>query len=60
MHTLNLRQNYNVNVIGFRDEENGRLNTRFDPINKLPNEGIILVVADDRTLEKFDYLGYLK
>ena len=60
LHTLNLRQTYNVNVIGFRDEENGRLNTRFDPINKLPNEGIILVVADDRTLEKFDYLGYLK
>ena len=35
LHTLNLRQTYNVNVIGFRDEENGRLNTRFDPINKL-------------------------
>ena len=60
LHTLNLRQNYNVNVIGFRDEENGRLNTHFDPTNKLPTEGIILVVADNRTLEKFDYLGYLK
>ena len=60
LHTLNLRQTYNVNVIGFRDEENGRLNTHFDPTNKLPTEGIILVVADNRTLEKFDYLGYLK
>ncbi|MFR5847897.1 MAG: TrkA family potassium uptake protein, partial [Streptococcus salivarius] len=60
LHTLNLRQNYNVNVIGFRDEQNGKLNTHFDPIKKLPDEGIILVVADNRTLEKFDYLGYLK
>ena len=60
LHTLNLRQNYNVNVIGFRDEKSGKLNTHFDPSKKLPNEGIILVVADNRTLEKFDYLGYLK
>ncbi len=60
LHTLNLRQNYNVNVIGFRNEENGKLNTHFDPMNRLPNEGTILVVSDNRTLEKFDYLGYLK
>ena len=60
LHTLNLRQNYNVNVIGFRDEQNGKLNTHFDPSKKLPDKGIILVVADNRTLEKFDYLGYLK
>ena len=31
LHTLNLRQNYNVNVIGFRDEQNGKLNTHFGP-----------------------------
>lgn len=60
LHTLNLRKTYNVNVIGFRNEENGKLNTHFDPTKQLPNEGIILVVADNRTLEKFDYLGYLK
>ena len=60
LHTLNLRQNYNVNVIGFRDEQNGKLNTHFGPSKKLPDEGIILVVADNRTLEKFGYLGYLK
>lgn len=60
LHTLNLRQTYNVNVIGFRNEENGKLNTHFDPMNRLPNEGTILVVSDNRTLEKFDYLGYLK
>ena len=57
---LILRQTYNVNVIGFRNEENGKLNTHFDPMNRLPNEGTILVVSDNRTLEKFDYLGYLK
>lgn len=60
LHTLNLRKTYNVNVIGFRNEENGKLNTHFDPTKQLPNEGVILVVADNRTLEKFDYLGYLK
>ena len=60
LHTLNLRQTYNVNVICFRNEENGKLNTHFDPMNRLPNEGTILVVSDNRTLEKFDYLGYLK
>lgn len=60
LHTLNLRQTYNINVIGFRNEENGRLNTYFDPMDRLPNEGTILVVSDNRTLEKFDYLGYLK
>ncbi|MDU7943628.1 MAG: TrkA family potassium uptake protein, partial [Streptococcus salivarius] len=43
-----------------RDEQNGKLNTHVDPSKKLPDEGIILVVADNRTLEKFDYLGYLK
>lgn len=60
LHTLNLRKTYNVNVIGFRNDENGKLNTHFDPTKQLPNEGTILVVADNRTLEKFDYLGYLK
>lgn len=35
LHTLNLRQTYNVNVIGFRNEENGKLNTHFDPMNRL-------------------------
>ena len=60
LHTLNLRKTYNVNGIGFRNEENGKLNAHFDPTKQLPNEGTILVVADNRTLEKFDYLGYLK
>ncbi len=60
LNTLNLRKTYNVNVIGFRNDENGKLNTHFNPTKQLPNEGTILVVADNRTLEKFDYLGYLK
>lgn len=47
-------------LLDFRDEKSGKLNTHFDPSKKLPDEGIILVVADNRTLEKFDYLGYLK
>ncbi|MBM7643614.1 potassium channel family protein [Streptococcus loxodontisalivarius] len=57
---LNVRQKYDLNIIGIRDNRTAPLNTKVDP-NLVFQEGIsISAIADSRTFEKFDYLGYLK
>ena len=56
---LNLRHKYDLNVIGFRQDETSSLNPNFDPHQPLEATGTITVVTNNRTLEKFDYLGYL-
>ena len=56
---LDLRHQYDINVIGFRADETSSLNPNFDPHQALPATGSITLVTNNRTLEKFDYLGYL-
>ncbi|MBM7636857.1 potassium channel family protein [Streptococcus saliviloxodontae] len=57
---LNVRQKYDLNVIGIRPNKTASLNTKVNPKETLQEGSNIMAIADKRTLEKFDYLGYLK
>ncbi|MGT2933175.1 potassium uptake transporter gating subunit KtrA [Streptococcus catagoni] len=57
---LDVRQKYELNIIGTRQEKENSLNPNVNPFEPLPAETIIVAIANDHTFEKFDYLGYLK
>ena len=57
---LSIRQNYELNIIGTRLHKGGHLKLNVDPNTPLPPNIILVGIANDRTFEKFDYLGYLK
>ena len=57
---LSIRQKYELNIIGTRLHKGGHLNLNVDPNTPLPPNIILVGIANDRTFEKFDYLGYLK
>lgn len=60
LRQLNLRKTYDVNVVGFRDPHTGHLNTDFKSDQPLQDQQAMTVITNNRTLEKFDYLGYLE
>lgn len=54
---LDLRNKYDINVIGIRQERGSRLNT-ISP-NQPLKEGLqIVAIANEHIFEKYDYLGY--
>ena len=57
---LSIRQKYELNIIGTRLHKGGHLKLNVDPDTPLPPNIILVGIANDRTFEKFDYLGYLK
>ena len=57
---LSIRQKYELNIIGTRLHKGGHLKLNVDPNTPLPPNIILVVIANDHTFEKFDYLGYLK
>ena len=57
---LSIRQKYELNIIGTRLHKGGHLKLNVDPNTPLPPNIILVGIANDRTFEKFDYLGYLK
>lgn len=57
---LDLRNKYEINVVGLRMGNMEGLTTDFDPHEPLPADIHISAVANSRTFERFDYLGYLK
>lgn len=57
---LDIRQKYELNIIGTRLEKDGNLNPNVNPIEPLKEHTILAAIANDHTFEKFDYLGYLK
>ncbi|MFU2203941.1 potassium uptake transporter gating subunit KtrA [Streptococcus pluranimalium] len=58
--SLDLRNKYEINVVGLRTGNTEGLITNFNPKDPLPADIHISAVANSRTFEKFDYLGYLK
>lgn len=57
---LDLRNKYEINVVGLRMGNMEGLTTDFDPHKPLPADIHISAVTNSRTFERFDYLGYLK
>ncbi len=57
---LSISQKYELNIIGTRLHKGGHLKLNVDPNTPLPPNIILVGIANDRTFEKFDYLGYLK
>lgn len=55
---LDVRQNYDLNVIGVRHLPDKKLIPNVDPNKSLAEDTIIVAIANDNTIEKFDYLGY--
>lgn len=57
---LNIRQKFELNLIGTRTGKGKPLSTDF-PINQPLQDGTVIVaISNNRTFEKYDYLGYLK
>ncbi|MXQ49355.1 TrkA family potassium uptake protein [Streptococcus pneumoniae] len=56
---LDVRNKYELNVVGIRRGNMESLTTDFNPQDPLPGDIQISAVTNSRTFEKFDYLGYL-
>ncbi|CAM4131061.1 potassium transporter Trk [Streptococcus penaeicida] len=57
---LDVRQKYELNIIGTRHAKESDLDPNLNPTEPLEADTIIVAIANDHTFEKFDYLGYLK
>lgn len=57
---LDVRQKYELNVIGTRPEKESTLVPNVNPFEPLKSGTIIVAICNNHTFEKFDYLGYLK
>lgn len=56
LDVLNLRNNYDLNIIGIRKQRSDTLNTYFSAHYKLQSDDLIVAVANIDTFEKVDYL----
>lgn len=55
---LNVRKKYDLNLIGTRLDKQSPIDTHI-PVDKAFDEGTIIVaIANSRTFEQYDYLGY--
>ncbi len=57
---LDLRNKYELNLIGIRKKASASLDTHIDPNQAFEANTEVVAIANDNTFEKFDYLGYLK
>ncbi|EGJ26816.1 potassium uptake transporter gating subunit KtrA [Streptococcus porcinus] len=57
---LDVRQKYELNIIGTRHEKESSLDPNVNPTAPLEPNTILVAIANNHTFEKFDYLGYLK
>lgn len=56
---LNIRKKFDLNLIGLRSEKGQPLSTDLAIDQPLKEGTIMVAVANNRTFEKYDYLGYL-
>lgn len=57
---LNLRQKFQMNVIGLRTTAKQALTTNINPGQPLAANTVILAIADTRLFEQYDYLDHFK
>ena len=59
IHALNLRQRYQMNVLGFRLKANESLNITFNGDTVITGEERIVALAEQNALDQLDFLNYL-
>lgn len=57
---LDVRNKYEINIIGTRQTTSSAIDTNIDPNKAFEADTEVIAIASDDTFEKFDYLGYLK
>ena len=57
---LDIRNKYEINIIGTRQTTSSAIDTHIDPNKAFEADTEVIAIASDDTFEKFDYLGYLK
>lgn len=57
---LDVRNKYEINIIGTRQTTSSAIDTHIDPSKAFEADTEVIAIASDDTFEKFDYLGYLK
>ncbi|WP_159561320.1 potassium uptake transporter gating subunit KtrA [Streptococcus halichoeri] len=57
---LDVRQRYELNIIGLRSKDENNLHININPLDPLPENVILVGIANDHTFERFDYLRQLK
>lgn len=57
---LDVRNKYEINIIGTRQTTSSTIDTHIDPNKAFEANTEVIAIASDDTFEKFDYLGYLK
>lgn len=57
---LDVRNKYEINIIGTRQTTSSAIDTNIDPNKAFEADTKVIAIASDDTFEKFDYLGYLK
>lgn len=57
---LDVRNKYEINIIGTRQTTSSAIDTHIDPNKAFEADTEVIAIASDDTFEKFDYLGYLK
>ncbi|WP_423216033.1 potassium uptake transporter gating subunit KtrA [Streptococcus equinus] len=57
---LDVRNKFEINIIGIRKKNPATIDTHIDPNQPFEADTEIIAIASDDTFEKFDYLGYLK
>ncbi|MFS1663008.1 potassium channel family protein [Streptococcus sp. zg-JUN1979] len=57
---LDVRRQYNLNLIGLRHSKTDKLHTDLALQQPLQEGDIIVAISNNDTFEKFDYLGYFK
>ena len=57
---LDVRNKFEINIIGIRKKNLSVIDTPIDPNKPFEADIEIIAIASDDTFEKFDYLGYLK
>ncbi|MGT2800225.1 potassium channel family protein [Streptococcus marmotae] len=51
---LQLRQHYNLNIIGYRDAQTNKLNVQFSPDYTFNEHELIMAVTDNHTVDHFE------
>lgn len=57
---LNIRSKYDLNLIGTRTSKSAPLNTNIPVDKPLTKETIMVAIANSRTFESYDYMGYFE
>ncbi|SFH56199.1 potassium channel family protein [Pisciglobus halotolerans] len=60
IETLDLRKRYEINIIGLRNKDDGKLDVSFGPDHQVQADDIFVGIAESDKIERYDYLNKLR